>query len=483
MLLLSFAAAAHAQDVRFDGQLFRPSADATRTLWVEDTHAAPDGYGTARAYVQGALAPVRWTGEDGQTDRLVSGLVGTDVLGAFSWGGLRLGAHLPVYAWTGGALDADQPGLGDLALDLKGHLIDRDRAPVGLSLMGRLMLPTASVEVPLGSSGIGWELTAVVDQEVDRFLVAANLGTRGLPRATFQDMVWDDQVFGRIGAGYAFLDGAGASLELAAQTNWASGRNPAGTAAELMGGGFGRVREDVLLRGGVSVGLSRSPGAPIGRLVVGASFEPDAYPDRDADGIVDRDDWCPDEPEDPDGFEDADGCLDRSTTARLALVAPDGSPVEGVIELDGPERVTLAPGDEVVTLHPGTYHATVTASGFETWSGDLDLGFDQARTIQVPLLPHAGSVSVWAVDPDGEPVVATVSVSGAPSVAADGNPIEVLAGEHGLVITAPGFAAVATSVDVGFGESRELPVVLVPSASDDEAPEPPVSPDTRVGSR
>ncbi|EDM77072.1 hypothetical protein PPSIR1_19554 [Plesiocystis pacifica SIR-1] len=35
---------------------------------------------------------------------------------------------------------------------------------------------------------------------------------------------------------------------------------------------------------------------------------PDA--DNDDDGVPDLDDHCPDEPEDPDGFQDDDGCHD-----------------------------------------------------------------------------------------------------------------------------------------------------------------------------
>ncbi len=481
---ISIAAVASAQDVRFDGQLFRPSATSEQTLWVEDSSAGPDGYGTARAFVQGALAPVRWTGADGETDRLVSGLVGTDLTGALWWSGLRFGAHLPVYAWTGGELVADQPGLGDLSLHVGGRLLDRERAPVGAAVLGKLLLPTASVEVPLGATATGWELTGIVDRRLGDVLVAANLGTRGVPRATFEDLVWDDQVFARIGAGYTLRDGLGTSLELGAQTNWSSGRNPAGTAAELMGGGWGRIREDLVLRGGVSVGLSRSPGAPISRLVVGLGFEPDPRPDRDADGIVDRTDWCPDEPEDPDQFEDGDGCLDPSTTVRVALRAPDGTAVDGVVELDGPESAVAEPGDPVITLHPGIYRAKATASGFVTWSGELEVPAEQGATLEVQLVPHVGTIKIWAVDEAGAPIEATVSVSGAEGVAADGSAIEVPAGEHAVVITAPGYAARALSVDIGFGEAREVPVVLERAGGgEDEAPPAPATRDERLGRR
>jgi OOP family OmpA-OmpF porin len=45
------------------------------------------------------------------------------------------------------------------------------------------------------------------------------------------------------------------------------------------------------------------------RLILGFVFEP-SIGDRDGDGIKDDQDACPDDPEDFDGFEDADGCPD-----------------------------------------------------------------------------------------------------------------------------------------------------------------------------
>lgn len=174
------AAAAFAQEPRFDGQVFRPSADAQTMVWTEDTHDAPDGYATARAYLQYAGLPVRWKGADGDSDALVSGLLGIDALGALRWKTLRLGVDLPLYVIAAGELGKDRPGLGDIAFDLKGTVLPRDEGPVGVALMGRLMLPTSTVDVPLGSDGTGWELQAIVDRQLDRLTLAANLGTRDL---------------------------------------------------------------------------------------------------------------------------------------------------------------------------------------------------------------------------------------------------------------------------------------------------------------
>ena len=52
--------------------------------------------------------------------------------------------------------------------------------------------------------------------------------------------------------------------------------------------------------------------------------EPEVEPpsDRDGDGIADPDDECPDEPEDPDGYEDTDGCPENDNDGD-GLLDPD----------------------------------------------------------------------------------------------------------------------------------------------------------------
>jgi outer membrane protein OmpA-like peptidoglycan-associated protein len=50
--------------------------------------------------------------------------------------------------------------------------------------------------------------------------------------------------------------------------------------------------------------------------------------DRDGDGILDRDDRCPDVPEDKDGFEDADGCPDPDNDQDGVPDAVDHCPLE-----------------------------------------------------------------------------------------------------------------------------------------------------------
>ena len=81
-------------------------------------------------------------------------------------------------------------------------------------------------------------------------------------------------------------------------------------------------------------------------------------PDNDGDGILDADDLCPDDPEDFDGFEDADGCPDPDNDGdgipdemdacpnEPGLASADGCPdADGDRIPDGEDRCPNEPGE------------------------------------------------------------------------------------------------------------------------------------------
>ncbi len=331
MLIWLVASAALAQDTadlpRLDTQLFRPSIDAQRTLWSDDTHVGPDGYGAARAIAQ--YANGLWLDREGygDADRIVSDVLQVDLMGGYTFRGLRLGLDLPTYALATSQYTNNTAGLGDLAVDLKGGILDRDRSPVGLALAGRLVLPTATVQVPLGASATSWEVEAIVDREFGDLLLIGNVGTRGVPAQEVGDLSWGDAFFGRVGAGYAIGGAGGVSAELASQGQYRLLDNAAGVPLELMAGGWRKLVDDLVVRGGVSAGLTTAVGSPLFRAMLGVSWEPNEHPDRDLDGLVDRQDLCPDDAEDFDSWEDADGCPDPSVPVRMVLQGAGGEPV------------------------------------------------------------------------------------------------------------------------------------------------------------
>ncbi|MEO0602518.1 MAG: hypothetical protein AAF211_13835, partial [Myxococcota bacterium] len=196
-MMWAFVSLALAQDAtRFNGQVLRPSIDADKMLWTEQSATAPNGYATFRVFTQYANGVVR-DRSGAVVDRLVDDLVEIDLLGAWNWRGLRLGAHVPVFALASGDDFNTQPGIGDIAFDVKATLLDPGKDPVGAAVVARLLLPTASLQAPLGSTGLGTEVFAVIDRDVDQFTFAANVGIRDIPRARIGEVVWNDQVFAR----------------------------------------------------------------------------------------------------------------------------------------------------------------------------------------------------------------------------------------------------------------------------------------------
>ncbi len=459
-MIWAFVSLALAQQVpdRFNGQVLRPSIDADKTLWTEQSATAPDGYATFRVFTQYANGVVR-DRSGAVTERLVDDLVEFDLLGAWNWRGLRLGAHVPVFALASGDDFATQPGLGDIAFDVKATLLDQKKNPVGAAVVARLLLPTASVEVPLGSTGLGTEIFAVVDRDIDQFTIVGNLGIRDIPRAAIGDVVWNDQIFGRL-AGALSRDRFGGSLELAAQTNFSGGVNPSGIAAEAMLAGHFAVTDRWTIRGGVSTGLSGSPGSPLFRGLVGVSYEPDPSPDDDKDGLVDREDGCPKDAEDPDGYEDYDGCPDPSYSVQVLVTDPDGEPLDALVVLDGVESHHLELGDRVATVHPGLYRLIAKVDGYDSYVAEVDVPAVQGHEIKVEVAPRQGQLRVWAVDVTGNRVPARFTIDGLDAQPTGGEPVTVRTGEHALVVTADGYRASPMSVTVGHGQTRAVSVVL-----------------------
>ncbi len=75
--------------------------------------------------------------------------------------------------------------------------------------------------------------------------------------------------------------------------------------------------------GDVTLGIELSIGGPKRRKVVEAVVVEGPPPDKDEDGIADKDDQCPDRPEDTDGFEDSDGCPDIDNDGDRVLDIAD----------------------------------------------------------------------------------------------------------------------------------------------------------------
>lgn len=86
-----------------------------------------------------------------------------------------------------------------------------------------------------------------------------------------------------------------------------------------------RAADMIAISGGAGIGVLEAPGTPDLRALLRLAYAPRKL-DRDGDGLIDTEDACPDDPEDKDGFEDADGCPDLDNDKDGILDTADTCP-------------------------------------------------------------------------------------------------------------------------------------------------------------
>ena len=488
-----------------NSQLYKPTMDSARTLWTEDTGGIEDPHARGRVFLSYVNDPLVFIpqGSD-EPVAIVSDALQADVLAMYYLDRFRLGIDIPVYLLTASQVADNGAGLGDIALDGRVTFLDHDDAAIGLALSGRLMLPTATVQTSLGAAGLGGEITAHVDRQVDKLLLAANLGTRvNAPMTeTLNNVDLGDQLIYRLGGGYEIATDVGLSLDLAGQVNYSAPlSNPAGSPLEALAGGWFRATPDWVLRAGVGRGITPGIGSPTARALFAIAYEREGPKDRDEDGLVDRDDGCPDEPEDFDAFQDEDGCPDADNDNDGIVDNDDACPldpedIDAFDDLDGcPDiatavaiRVVNERGEAIndatvevsgratrikestgalVNLHDGSYILNARAPDY--LNGEL--AFDapvSSRTITITLMDAivTGMLRVEVLDPNGVHL-SDVSwqlddVEGA--VIQDGvAEQEVVTGSHVLTAQSEGYAPARMDVEITEGQLTHSVILLQPS--------------------
>jgi len=289
-------------------------------------------FGLTFQYVDDPLELARQADQDVVVSRLVGSQMKLEPWFTFGLYDLvDVSLVLPlVLAQSGDALDFfNRPGdtaegfaLGDLRLIPKVRVLDpRDAAGFGIAIASPIYFPTGDDQSFNSYGAVRWVPTLAVDwrDDVTGITVAANVGYSFQPKTTAHNLVLDDSIRWGVGLDLPILlDQVAVLASIHGIAALESNRDPANLAKTLDDGLTSPIEVDaavqlrfdaIVAELGGGFGVTDGVGAPDFRAFVSIGYTPITR-DRDGDGILDRDDACPDDPEDKDGFEDLDGCPD-----------------------------------------------------------------------------------------------------------------------------------------------------------------------------
>jgi outer membrane protein OmpA-like peptidoglycan-associated protein len=343
LLLLVSAAPAGAREAAPDIQQFKPVTDVQGFVLLHDATLLPQlrpGVSLTLNYGVNPLE-VHGPGLDRQFG-IVDGIFGVDLTGAFGlfdwW---EVGLHLPVaqipvetsFVQAAGGREVGY-GIGDVRLGTRLRILDPASFPLGVSGNLFLTLPTGNERAGLGRGLPGGGVRLAVSQSWMRVHFAVNLGWAFYPRATLTNLTTGDEL--TLGAGIGFtplvdrlnlrfeLDG---SLTPGPREDGAERfGDPAHTPFEVLGSVEYTFPNGLAVRGGLGKGITPGFGATDFRVFAGVSYAVFRPRDGDRDGVTDPHDACPTEPEDLDGWEDADGCPDPDNDGDGFADAADQCP-------------------------------------------------------------------------------------------------------------------------------------------------------------
>ncbi|MCO4747560.1 MAG: OmpA family protein [Proteobacteria bacterium] len=422
-------------------------------------------------YAKSPLVLATATGEDTYTtETLLDNVVALNMGGQYAvHERVGIALSLPMFLTSSGSDGGQGAALGDARLYVPVTLIaaaddTSGEGNFGLSVIPFADLPTGAEGKFLGNGGFGGGLLGAVGYGYGPIQVSLNLGFQANPSMEFENLQGGAQLLS--GAALSFLpsDTLGIRLESTLRPTLSSNQYKlTESPGEVIASVRGKMDNGFRWTGGAATAYTRGASAATFRLFAGAGYTwgKDGQQDTDLDGLADRDDSCPDEPEVINDFEDGDGCPDALGDHKLIVRNPDGELLTGAeVFLDGEsvgrtdengafDRSNLPPGQSntlEVRTNPKTGFAPT-----ESVSITIEPG-EQQTEVQLDWMP--GAVKVITRSEEGA-IVDSVVVFRGPDKRA---PEEL--GEDGeeIFVLSPGDWTLLISAETFGTERREVPI-------------------------
>lgn len=338
------------------------TADAQRGIHLERFVPAFDQEGFIGVQGTKTPGPMRYNVSlvaSFATDPLVVGPPETSVirsrLGMDLMLQLGLGTHwavgldipfVPYQDTNGGVLpDGKGPvasgGVGDPRLVLRHRIVGEGASDTGartdgpgLAFQLGATLPVGDPESFIGESGTTTDVNVLGDFHIFGAGIGASLGWRHRfrPKTILDVRVRDEVNFGvGIAVPIPVVTGLSALLEIRGITDAGRPFFDAATTAVEGSLGLRLAAGDFTFMAAAGPGFSSGLGVPGARFLGAIDWAPRVR-DADHDGILDSKDKCPYLPEDFDGFEDDDGCLDPDNDNDMVPDEDDKCPNQAADE-------------------------------------------------------------------------------------------------------------------------------------------------------
>lgn len=486
MLLCVFAVLdAVAQDGGFDAHGFHlVAADADPRDPMTFLRPGDLGLLDVSAGLVGEYAsqPLVFEPQPGNREVVLEDLIAMNLaIGMSSMQRIRLGIELPVVLSSGGSA-ASGPAPGDVRISALASILQpRDTGGLGLGLVAGLGIPTGDPQAYLGEGDLSGGGGLVGTYEAGALTASWRLGAQLSPKTPPEQRPaptqGGDLLDGALGLSWLVEETVGVGIEAHGAVALDSAvRTAIGIPAEALLTGRYIDPSGAFLTAGVGTGLGAGAGASPIRLLLGGGFGlgAGAGPDADDDGLADRDDACPDEPETVNGYRDEDGCAD--TLPRLVFVAQlEGQPAsEALVEVTGPTgAITSGQGEVQVEGRPGdVFYARALLGDCRRGEARIVVADPGGASHPVPILRITGQAMIAVVDGVGRPLEgATVryltedpACSPDNTAVIDGTAAHTLGiGEHQIMATAPGYDIHQQTLTIEAGGQIPVEAVLAPT--------------------
>ncbi len=283
---------------------------------------------------------------------------------AYAFGGrFEAGAHMPLYLQSGDAIGdpsmmfgvppASGAARGDATLNAKMQLGAADAGTLSFGLAGTLTVPTATKDEFAGTEKPQGRVLFLLTRNAPRLSTSFNAGAIIRGKERFANITQRSGVTWGASASFRALDHLWLGAEVFGdsipggktarpQIGEPMGESRIMNTIEALGGLHYQVSSSTTLGLAAGRGVTSGIGSPAFRGVLmlsitpGATALPPVHPprppeppkDSDGDGVTDEHDACPNEPEDMDLFDDADGCPDLDNDADGVADVMDKCPLD-----------------------------------------------------------------------------------------------------------------------------------------------------------